>query len=140
MHFGYARADGDGRPEEQSARFIVGVAEHDEEKDSERNVGEPAVAVGKHNEQLTASSFQLPVIKCRQISLAPGSWHLEADYSYAIFFFPLFRFIGEVVRVAFADYLARFRAIGWADDAALFENVHQPCGARVADAEFPLEV
>src|SRR3989344_4137493 len=139
MHFGYARADGDGRPEEQSARFIVGVAEHDEEKDSERNVGEPAVAVGKHNEQLTASSFQLPVIKCGQISLAPGSWHLEADYSYALFF-PLFRFVGEIVRVATAHDVARLGYICGAYDAALFQHVDKFCRARVADAELPLQV
>ena len=53
MHFGYARADGDGWSEEQPARFIVGVAEHDEEKDSERNVGESAVAIGKHVSSIT---------------------------------------------------------------------------------------
>ena len=59
---------------------------------------------------------------------------------YALLLGPVFRFIGEVVRVASADYLARLCAIGWADDAALFEDIHQPRGACVADTKLALQI
>src|SRR3989338_7589644 len=51
-----------------------------------------------------------------------------------------FGFSRKLVRIIRADDVARLRAVGGPDDTALFQEVHEPRGACVADTELALKV